>query len=279
MSNQEQNQGQNGKKKKNRGLSFAIVAFIGSAILNLSLPGMFFTVLGAYGIGKLVGVMSTPLDTTTHNKQDIKRQKPQDVPLSGDTEADSVISKGKEMLAQIREANLAIPDPHLSNQMDQLEDLCIQLFTTVAEKPGKATQLRKFMNYYLPTTLKMINSYRTMQDRGVSSSDLAEARRTLSRGMDMILVACQKQLDNLYKDTMLDVSTDMDVLEQMLKRDGLTDAPFEDAATAAQAQAAENARTAAAAQLRTDSSVPVLHTPDTDLEEDFSSYYNQKKTR
>ena len=215
MSNQEQNQGQNGKKKKNRGLSFAIVAFIGSAILNLSLPGMFFTVLGAYGIGKLVGVMSTPLDTTTHNKQDIKRQKPQDVPLSGDTEADSVISKGKEMLAQIREANLAIPDPHLSNQMDQLEDLCIQLFTTVAEKPGKATQLRKFMNYYLPTTLKMINSYRTMQDRGVSSSDLAEARRTLSRGMDMILVACQKQLDNLYKDTMLDVSSDMDVLEQM----------------------------------------------------------------
>mgnify|MGYP002625040028 CR=1 FL=1 len=271
----EKNQAQNGKKKKSRAIPWAIAAFIGSAILDFSLPGMLITVAAAYGIGKLIGVMSTPLDTTTHNKQDQKKQ-PQNVPMSGDTEADSVISKGKEMLVEIRKANDAIPDPHLSSQMDQLEDLCIQLFTTVAEKPNKAPQLRKFMNYYLPTTLKMLNSYRTMQDRGVSSTDLSEARRTLSRGMDMILLACQKQLDNLYKDTMLDVSTDIDVLEQMLKRDGFTDTPLEQAAaqaTSGQKQAA----TAAAAQMATDS-VPVLHTPDMDLEEDFSSYYHQKKS-
>ncbi len=261
-----------GTKKKNKALPFAIAAFVGAAILDFSLPGMLITVLAAYGVGKVLGVMATPLDTTTHNKQDVKRAMPADVPLSGDTEADQVIEKGKQMLREIRAANNAIPDPRLSNQMDQLEDLCIQLFTTVAEKPDKAPQLRKFMNYYLPTTLKMLSSYRTMQDRGVSSSDLTEARRTLSRGMDMILVACQKQLDNLYKDTMLDVSTDIDVLEKMLARDGLSDAPFEAAADQA-------VRTGTAASQMLDHDVPVLHTPDQDLEEDFSSYYNHKKAK
>lgn len=73
------------------------------------------------------------------------------------------------------------------------------------------------MDYYLPTTLKMLASYRTMSNRGVSVSDMTEARSTVIRGMGMVLTACQKQLDTLYKDDILDVSTDIDVLEQMLK--------------------------------------------------------------
>ncbi len=161
------------------------------------------------------------------------------------------------MLRQIRAENDAIPDEALSKQMDELSRKCVQIFRTVAEKPGKATQIRKFMNYYLPTTLKMLTNYRTMQQRGVSEKDMAEARETLTRGMDMVLTACQKQLDNLYKDNMLDVSTDIDVLEQMLKRDGFTDS-----GVAAMAEVPkQEARTAAAQQMQ-QTNVPVLKVPD-----------------
>ena len=189
--------------------------------------------------GKLLGVMGQGLDLATHNKPqpgEVPVAPVEELPLSGNSDADAVIAKGQEMLHQIRSENDAILDEVLTSQMDELERLCVQIFKTVAEKPHKAPQIRKFMNYYLPTTLKMLASYRTMDSRGVSVTDMTHARSETIRGMNMILTACQKQLDNLYKDTMLDVSTDIDVLEQMLKRDGLTDGDFPKDATAAAAQ-------------------------------------------
>jgi hypothetical protein len=72
------------------------------------------------------------------------------------------------MLQTIRRENAAIPDRELTDLMDNLTIKCEQIFRTVSESPSKAPQVRKFMNYYLPTTLKMLANYRTMQERGVS---------------------------------------------------------------------------------------------------------------
>ena len=196
----------------------------------------------------------------------------EELPLSGNGEADAVIAKGQEMLHTIRAENDAITDAVLSGQMDELERLCVQIFTTVAEKPQKAPQIRKFMNYYLPTTLKMLASYRTMNDRGVSVTDMTEARATTIRGMGMVLTACQKQLDNLYKDTMLDVSTDIDVLEQMLKRDGYADGGLGQVPAGA-----GKASATAAAQQMNDTGAPVLRTPGAGKDDDFVSFYSQDR--
>ncbi len=265
MSNYDKNHhGKKGKPTKGSILGFGITALVLTSIFGISPLGVVLIAAAAFGVGKVVGVMSTPLDTTTHNREDVQRASYSPIPPTGNEETDPVIAKGEETLRQIRAANAAIPDPHLSSQLDQLEGLCYQIFKTVSERPEKAGQIRKFMSYYLPTTLKMLSSYTTMQNRGVSSTNLAEARQTLYRGMDMVITACQKQLDNLYKDTMLDVSTDIDVLEQMLRRDGFTDSAF------------EVPRTAAAAQMSVDEGVPVLHVDDENQNEEFQSYYAQK---
>ena len=236
-----------------------------------------FLLCGALSLlaGKIVSIMGSGLDLTTHNRQDQKAQpKPvEELPLSGNGEADAVIAKGQEMLHTIRAENDAITDEVLSGQMDELERLCVQIFTTVAEKPQKAPQIRKFMNYYLPTTLKMLASYRTMNDRGVSVTDMTEARATTIRGMGMVLTACQKQLDNLYKDTMLDVSTDIDVLEQMLKRDGYADGGLGQVPSAG----AGKASATAAAQQMNDTGAPVLRTPGAGKDDDFVSFYSQDR--
>ena len=134
--------------------------------------------------------------------------------------------------------------------MDDLSIKCEQIFRTVSETPSKAPQVRKFMNYYLPTTLKMLANYRTMEQRGVSYGEMRQARDTTVHGMNLILTACQKQIDNLHRENMLDISTDIDVLEQMLKRDGFTENEI-----------VESARTAAEAQMRY-SSAPVMDFPD-----------------
>lgn len=258
-------------KQKKKGfkagvITGGLVALLYSGVFPLFRISDFLICIGlAVLAGKVISVMASGLDLTTHNKQDAEKQKQEveELPLSGDEAADAVIAKGQEMLHQIRAENDAIPDQVLSTQMDELENLCVQIFKTVAEKPQKAGQIRKFMNYYLPTTLKMLGSYRTMEQRGVSTGDLVEARSTLIRGMGMVLTACQKQLDNLYKDTLLDVTTDIDVLEQMLKRDGFSESEL----------GSMKAPTATSAQMQ--QGTPVLDSHGSD--DDFVSFYSNRQ--
>lgn len=256
-------------KQKKKGLKAGIVAFgITAALYSLLFPlyriGDFVLCAAAsFLVSKVVSIMASGLDLTTHNRQD-KNAQPEQLPLSGDEAADAVIARGQEMLLQIRAENDAIPDEVLSGQMDELERLCVQIFRTVAEKPEKAGQIRKFMNYYLPTTLKMLAQYRTMDARGVSVTEMSGARETLIRGMDMVLTACQKQLDNLYKADILDVTTDIDVLEQMLKRDGFADSGL-----------GSTAKTTASAQMN--AGTPVMQAPQTKQNDDFVSFYDRNR--
>ncbi len=266
--------------KKSGGAGFIITLLILSSLSGFSFGGIIAGVLLGLGIGKITSIMGSGLDTTTHNRRDRERQAAEEenarrqaeerarqlaaeaeakrraeasrIPLTGDKIADQVITTGLEMIDTIRKENAVIPDQELTDQMNNLSDRCEQIFRTVSESPAKAPQVRKFMNYYLPTTLKMLANYRTMQQRGVSYGEMKEARETTVHGMNLILTACQKQIDNLHRDNMLDISTDIDVLEQMLKRDGYTENEI-----------VENARTAAEAQMRY-SSAPVMNFPITD---------------
>ena len=264
--------------RRRKGRKAGLIGFVVTVLL-YSLVGKLYRLsdwllCGALAVlvAKVVSVMGQGLDLTTHNKPQKGEPVPEaveELPLSGDSGADAIIAKGQEMLHQIRAENDAIKDAVLTGQMDELERLCVQIFKTVAEKPNKAPQIRKFMNYYLPTTLKMLASYRTMDSRGVSVTDMTEARSETIRGMNMILTACQKQLDNLYKDTMLDVSTDIDVLEQMLRRDGLVGGEFSATGTTGTAGA-----TAAAAQMNA-TQAPTMQSASAD--DDFVSFYSRNR--
>lgn len=269
MANKQKNK-QQIKGRKAGWIAFGVTALLYAAIFPLYRIGDFILAAAvAFLVGKVVSIMGSGLDLTTHNREDREREAKQvaELPLSGDDAADAMISRGQDMLHQIRSENDAIPDEVLSGQMDELEHLCVQIFKTVAEKPGKAPQIRKFMDYYLPTTLKMLASYRTMSNRGVSVSDMTEARSTVIRGMGMVLTACQKQLDTLYKDDILDVSTDIDVLEQMLKRDGFTEGELSQLRQRAQAPAA---------QQLPDANPQPLDIPPASSSDDFVSFYSRK---
>ncbi len=272
------------------GIGFVIGALILSSITGFSLTGIVAGVLVGLGIGKVVSIMGSGLDTTTHNREDEERRareaeekaraeaeakrKEEErrrqeaaaaIPLTGDPTADEVITRGVEMIKTIQKENAAIPDPKLSAQMIQVCNKCEQIFRSVSAAPSKAPQVRKFMNYYLPTTLKILSNYRTMQDRGVSVQEMSAARDTTVRGMNMILTACQKQIDSLHKENMMDISTDIDVLEQMLKRDGYTESVFSGLNDSAPSS---EPRTAAEAQMRS-SGAPVMNFP-TESNESYS---------
>ncbi len=172
-------------------------------------------------IGRVAYVMFSGLDTS--------KQAPamNELPVTGDEAVDRLISRGKEMLSQIRREDELIPDPELSAQIMELEGITTRIFQTVIEQPGKAPQIRRFMDYYLPTTLKMLTGYRKLSERGVSGGKAQETRERIESAMQVVVGAFRKQLETLYQNDMLDITTDIDVLETMLKQDSLLGSSFQ----------------------------------------------------
>ena len=216
--------------KQNKGIRPFVAAFlaagVATAVYSLIFPFYRWQhYVIAAGVALLVGrigfIMAQGLDTT----KEAPAQKP--IPKTGDSAVDALVEKGQEMLKQIRNENDLIPDPELSAQMDQLDDVANRIFRTVADQPAKAPQIRRFMDYYLPTTLKMLTGYRKMDERQVSGQNAQQTRAQIRQAMDVVLRAFDKQLDALYQDEMLDISTDIDVMETMLKQDGLVDSGWD----------------------------------------------------
>lgn len=172
-------------------------------------------------VGRVAQIMGSGLDTSQ------KAPSMEELPETGNQQVDSVVKRGQDILQKIRQENEQIPDPGLTRIIDEIESVSGKIFRTVIEQPGKAPQIRRFMDYYLPTTLKMLSSYRVMDQRKVQGREAQELRQKIESALEVVLGAFKKQLNTLYQDDILDISTDIDVLETMLKQDSLTGQPLQ----------------------------------------------------
>lgn len=210
-------------KKKKSGLSAGFIA----AGVTVLFYAMLFGLKGwqnwvlagglAFLVGKVISIMSKGVDTS----KAAPVQKP--IEKTGDEAVDGMIEKGLELLRQINEENKKIPQPQLTKNINEIDATAREIFQTVAEQPQKAPQIRRFMEYYLPTTLKMLSGYSKMNERNVTGQQADETRRQIEDATKVVVQAFKKQLNNLYQDDILDISTDVDVLETLLKQDGLVD--------------------------------------------------------
>ena len=124
-------------------------------------------------------------------------------------------------LREIRQINEEIQDKAVSDRIDRIGELTASIFRVVREKPEHAEEVRRFMNYYLPTTQKLMDTYRMMMQAENPGENIAHAMQSVENSLDMIANAFEKQLDNLFSDHKLDIETDIDVLETMMAGDGL----------------------------------------------------------
>ena len=130
------------------------------------------------------------------------------------------------LLRQLREVNDAIPDPVMSQKISRLEEVSGRIFALAQKDPDKKAQLQKFMNYYLPTALKLLNTYASLSRQAVEGTNITEAKHSIERSMDLLVTAFENQLDKLFQADALDVNADIAALEGMLNLDGLTGSEF-----------------------------------------------------
>ena len=137
-------------------------------------------------------------------------------------ELQSVINQGNTSIAKIRQLNDAIPDERMSAQIDLIERLTAQIFDCVKEHPEKLKQIRQFLNYYLPTTIKLMEQYVTLQNQSVKTENIEEGMQRIEGLLDKVIVAFQRQLDSLFETDVVDITADIRVMEQMMASEGLT---------------------------------------------------------
>ena len=158
-------------------------------------------------------------------KPKVKEQPKQEEKLSatGNPEVDKIIDEGRVYLKKLRAANDAIPEETLSEDIDRMEKASADIFRFVADHPEKAPQIRKFMNYYLPTTLKLLNSYQRLSAQSVRGENITSTMFNIAGMMHTVANAFEKQLDSLFTDEAMDVSADISVFETILKQEGFVD--------------------------------------------------------
>ena len=137
------------------------------------------------------------------------------VPVTGNSVYD-------DRLRQIRELNDRIADKSVSDKIDRIEALTADIFQLIAEHPERADEIRRFMNYYLPTTFKLLESYSLMEKQRYQGENIRASRAQIEKVLDQIIKAIERQQDKLFQSQALDVETDITVLNTMMSADGLT---------------------------------------------------------
>lgn len=126
-------------------------------------------------------------------------------------------------LREIRALNEAIKDPGVSERIDRIGELTASIFRVVQEKPEHTEEVRKFMNYYLPTTLKLLKSYSLMEQQSYQGENIQNSRKRIEDVLDTLVRGFEQQQDRLFRTEAIDVETDISVLETMMASDGLVE--------------------------------------------------------
>ena len=142
-------------------------------------------------------------------------------PKSGNAEVDALIREARAQLNQIAAANDAIADPKLSAQIEDIESTCRVILQQLEEQPNMLSSLRTFLRYYLPATLKLLNA-RAQLESEVNAGSSQNIASRISDAVSAVQSAFHKQLDALNEFRFINLESEMDVLTDMLKSDGLT---------------------------------------------------------
>ncbi len=146
---------------------------------------------------------------------------------TGDEAADEVLSQGREYLRRLRAGRAEIENLMVRDKLEKIIGAVQSIFAYVEENPRKALRIRSFIDYYLPTVVKLVEKYAQLERQSIRGENIAQSLKDIGGILDTIEQAFKKQFDALYDDAALDIITDVQVLEKMLAGEGLSGGIYE----------------------------------------------------
>lgn len=142
-------------------------------------------------------------------------------PIStGNLELDEVLTTGTAYMSELSNLSLKIENKDIAVKIDKMMGVSRHIFEFVTKTPSKIRQIKQFMNYYLPTTIKLLKNYNEFQKQETKGENIVSAMGKIEGVLDTIVIAFKKVLDDLFSDKALDTSVDIEVLEKMIKDEG-----------------------------------------------------------
>ena len=145
---------------------------------------------------------------------------------TGDEKIDELLRKGDEAVAEMDRLRGTIQNEGIKQKTAELTDLTKRIFADLVEDPGDYQQVKRFSDYYLPTSIKLLDAYGRLEKQGVEGENITGTMEKIDGILDTTVKAYKKQLDALFADQAMDIDTDITVLEGMLRREGLSGEDF-----------------------------------------------------
>ena len=137
-------------------------------------------------------------------------------------EIDPILQEGNRALSEMGRIYMSVQDVEVRKKINELMRITDKITQDAIHDPSDIPQIKKFMNYYLPTTIKLLNAYDRMSAQGIEGENLDKSMKSINEMLDQAIEAYKKRLDSLFENQALDIETDIEVMNQMLAREGLT---------------------------------------------------------
>lgn len=138
-------------------------------------------------------------------------------------EMNQIIETGNSYIEKIRDYNAIIKDKYVSEKLDRIETVVSMIFNEVDSNPEQAHSLGLFLNYYLPTTEKLLEAYITINEKPFPGQSLTKAKKDIEQSLETIIKAYEGILERLYSEHEADIASDIAAMEIMMKQEGLTE--------------------------------------------------------
>ena len=158
---------------------------------------------------------------TTVRKVGENAQKP--AKKSYGPEVDPIVEEGNKALSEMGRLYMSIKDPEVRVKINEIMRITDKIVQDAIADPSDIPKIKKFMNYYLPTTIKLLNAYDRMDSQGIEGENIDKTMKNINEMLDAAIAAYKKQLDSLFANQALDIETDIAVMNAMLDREGLSD--------------------------------------------------------
>lgn len=155
--------------------------------------------------------------------QTVKAQEKPAEKKSYGPDVDPIIEEGNKALSEMGRLYMSIKDPEIRVKINEIMRITDKIVQDAIADPTDIPKIRKFMNYYLPTTIKLLNAYDRMDSQGIQGENIDRSMKSITEMLDAAIAAYKKQLDSLFANQALDIETDIAVMNAMLDREGLSD--------------------------------------------------------
>lgn len=140
---------------------------------------------------------------------------------TGDAELNRQIEEGRTQLEHLQAYNDQLPDPVISEKLDRMVSAGSAILTALEQKPARLSEVRRFMNYFLPTAEKLMSSYVTFTQSPVKGENMLSAMKSVENSLSMVADAFEKQYDSLYRNENYNIEAEVKVFETLLRGEGL----------------------------------------------------------